>query len=481
MHCWHQAVRVTRARARRPLRRHRRRHGEVARGLPGVAGADAARRARLAGRHAPALLAAAAAQARPRRLQASRLRRPMSERPSRLREAIPGDLQAGLTVALVGLPQCLAYALLAGLPPAYGLSTAVVAGFVAAVLGRSAHVATGPTNTTGLLILAALSPWLGANGLVADRGPSRARDADAARGRDPCRRRRRRRRRAGALPARVGPGRLHGRRGHPDRRDAARRGARPDRGTGPRSGLRARGHRGRARGGPLAGRGDVRRHHGPAAREPPAVAEAADRAPVRGRVRGGGRPLRLGLRHGPSARRRADGRPFGLAARRAARARDRSAAAAAATRMRDRPARHARARGHGAGRRRAREHGARDHGPGLGQRRRRLRRRFSGVREPHALGALAHGRRPHAARRRCGRAADAADAAVCRPLRGRRAAGVPRGRAVRDCLPHGRPQRNAAAVARVRGDAAAAAAHARWRRWCCLSSGRSCSARAPAS
>ena len=90
----------------------------------------------------------------------------MSERLGRLREAIPGDLQAGLTVALVGLPQCLAYALLAGLPPAYGLSTAVVAGFVAAVLGQSAHVATGPTNTTGLLILAALSPWLGANGLV---------------------------------------------------------------------------------------------------------------------------------------------------------------------------------------------------------------------------------------------------------------------------------------------------------------------------
>ena len=90
----------------------------------------------------------------------------MSERLDRLREALPGDLQAGLTVALVGLPQCLAYALLAGLPPAYGLSTAVVAGIVAAVLGRSAHVATGPTNTTGLLVLAALAPWLGANGLL---------------------------------------------------------------------------------------------------------------------------------------------------------------------------------------------------------------------------------------------------------------------------------------------------------------------------
>jgi SulP family sulfate permease len=94
----------------------------------------------------------------------------MSERPAWLREALPGDLHAGLTVALVGLPQCLAYALLSGLPPAYGLSTAVVAGFIAALLGQSAQVVTGPTNTTGLLILAALAPSLGANGLLGPEG-----------------------------------------------------------------------------------------------------------------------------------------------------------------------------------------------------------------------------------------------------------------------------------------------------------------------
>jgi len=81
-----------------------------------------------------------------------------------------GDILSGLTVALVGLPQCLAYALLSGLPPAYGLSTAVAAGVVAAALGQSAQVVTGPTNTTGLLILAALTPFLGANGLLADGG-----------------------------------------------------------------------------------------------------------------------------------------------------------------------------------------------------------------------------------------------------------------------------------------------------------------------
>lgn len=86
----------------------------------------------------------------------------------------PGDLRAdlaaGATVALVGLPQCLAYATMSGLPPAYGLTTAIVPGVVAAMVGRSRHVVTGPTNTTGLLVLGALVPFLGANGLLLPSG-----------------------------------------------------------------------------------------------------------------------------------------------------------------------------------------------------------------------------------------------------------------------------------------------------------------------
>lgn len=85
---------------------------------------------------------------------------------SALSRDVTPDLTAGLTVALVGLPQCLAYALMSGLPPAYGLATAAVAGLVAAIFGRSAQVVTGPTNTTGLLILGALLPFLGSNGLL---------------------------------------------------------------------------------------------------------------------------------------------------------------------------------------------------------------------------------------------------------------------------------------------------------------------------
>lgn len=80
------------------------------------------------------------------------------------------DLLAGLIVALIGLPQCLAYAMMSGLPPAYGIATAAVPGLVAALVGKSAQVVTGPTNTTGLLILSALLPFLGANGLIARDG-----------------------------------------------------------------------------------------------------------------------------------------------------------------------------------------------------------------------------------------------------------------------------------------------------------------------
>ena len=80
------------------------------------------------------------------------------------------DVVSGLTVALVGLPQCLAYAMMSGLPPAYGLVTAAVPGALAAIAGRSAQVITGPTNTTGLVILAALGPWIGASGLLSEEG-----------------------------------------------------------------------------------------------------------------------------------------------------------------------------------------------------------------------------------------------------------------------------------------------------------------------
>lgn len=94
----------------------------------------------------------------------------ISNAPLFARKTFREDVVSGLTVALVGLPQCLAYAMMSGLPPAYGLVTAAVPGALAALAGRSAQVITGPTNTTGLVILAALGPWIGASGLLSEEG-----------------------------------------------------------------------------------------------------------------------------------------------------------------------------------------------------------------------------------------------------------------------------------------------------------------------
>lgn len=89
----------------------------------------------------------------------------MSRSHDRLR-LVGGEIIAGLTITLVGLPQCIAYALMSGVPPAYGLVTAAVPGLIAALVGKSAQIVTGPTNTTGLLVLAAVSPFLGDGGVI---------------------------------------------------------------------------------------------------------------------------------------------------------------------------------------------------------------------------------------------------------------------------------------------------------------------------
>jgi SulP family sulfate permease len=67
------------------------------------------------------------------------------------------DLVAGLTVAVILLPQAIAYALIAELPPQTGLYAAIVAALVGALWGSSNHLQTGPTNAISLLILATLA------------------------------------------------------------------------------------------------------------------------------------------------------------------------------------------------------------------------------------------------------------------------------------------------------------------------------------
>lgn len=65
------------------------------------------------------------------------------------------DFVAGLTVAAVAVPQAMAYALVAGVPPQYGLYTAIVMTAVGAVFDSSRQLINGPTNATSIAILSA--------------------------------------------------------------------------------------------------------------------------------------------------------------------------------------------------------------------------------------------------------------------------------------------------------------------------------------
>ena len=69
------------------------------------------------------------------------------------------DLIAGATVAVVAIPQALAYAQLAGVPPHLGLYAAFVPTVIAALFGASAQLSTGPVALTALLTAASLSAF----------------------------------------------------------------------------------------------------------------------------------------------------------------------------------------------------------------------------------------------------------------------------------------------------------------------------------
>ncbi len=71
--------------------------------------------------------------------------------------ALRCDLIAGLTVAAVAVPQAMAYATIAGLPPQYGLYTAIVMTAVGALFDSSKQLINGPTNAISIALLSALA------------------------------------------------------------------------------------------------------------------------------------------------------------------------------------------------------------------------------------------------------------------------------------------------------------------------------------
>ncbi len=71
---------------------------------------------------------------------------------------IRADIVAGITVALVLVPQSMAYAQLAGLPPYYGLYASFLPPIIAAIFGSSRQLATGPVAVVSLMTASALEP-----------------------------------------------------------------------------------------------------------------------------------------------------------------------------------------------------------------------------------------------------------------------------------------------------------------------------------
>ncbi len=75
------------------------------------------------------------------------------------RQTLYADLLAGLTGAVIVLPQGVAFAMIAGLPPEYGLYTAMITPIVAALFGSSWHLISGPTTAISIVVFAALNQF----------------------------------------------------------------------------------------------------------------------------------------------------------------------------------------------------------------------------------------------------------------------------------------------------------------------------------
>jgi len=73
------------------------------------------------------------------------------------RDTLKRDFMAGLTGAIIVLPQGIAFATIAGLPPEYGLYTAMVTPIIAALFGSSRHLISGPTTAISIVVFTTLS------------------------------------------------------------------------------------------------------------------------------------------------------------------------------------------------------------------------------------------------------------------------------------------------------------------------------------
>jgi len=75
------------------------------------------------------------------------------------RKTLQQDLIAGVTGAVVVLPQGVAFATIAGLPPQYGLYTAMITPIIAALFGSSRHLVSGPTTAISIVVFSSVSQY----------------------------------------------------------------------------------------------------------------------------------------------------------------------------------------------------------------------------------------------------------------------------------------------------------------------------------
>ena len=69
------------------------------------------------------------------------------------------DLIAALTVVVILVPQCMAYAMMAGLPAIYGLYAAFVPLFLYPIFGSSRHLSVGPVALVSIMVLIDISKY----------------------------------------------------------------------------------------------------------------------------------------------------------------------------------------------------------------------------------------------------------------------------------------------------------------------------------
>ena len=73
------------------------------------------------------------------------------------RTTVRADLFAAFTGAMIMIPQGVAFATIAGMPPEYGLYAGMVPAVIAALFGSSWHLVSGPTTAASILISSSLS------------------------------------------------------------------------------------------------------------------------------------------------------------------------------------------------------------------------------------------------------------------------------------------------------------------------------------